>query len=1715
MKMLLRWCFAVSALVAAVGARLDAAPLRVFIRAGEKTHGPNQHDHPRFLADYTRLLRDRGAVAEGAMGFPTGAQLDNTDVLVIFAADGMKAEGADRVAFEKFLRRGGGLVVIHDGVVAGNSNEDADWAKKVQGGAWRWQGENKTQWHEGDVGLYFVDQDHPITRGISNFDWKDEVYNHLDMAPDVHVLATSFLDVFNIWPQLWTYEKTWDGGGAPYRCFVSIPGHEYTSFQAPQYRAILMRGIAWAGRRPNIDEFTAPEELASLRYPPGGPTPALEAVKHFNLHPEFNISLAADESVAEKIMSLDWDVKGRLWVVETPEYPGGRDINASDAPVKPWRTGKAGEYPVGGKEGRKPRDRVSILEDTNGDGVMDKKTVFADGLELPTSLVFYKDGVIVSQAPDILWVRDTDGDGKADKVEVLFTGWGTFDTHAVINNLRWGPDGWIYGTVGYTRGKVYSGDKKKFFGDIAAGVYRFRPDGSMLEQVAAGGCNTWGVDVAPDDEIFFSTATCGEPINHVVIPEPILARGNVGGMKAYLDIMEENKIYPPFQETRQPYVQIDWVGQWTAAAGATIYDGGAWPGKWEPGEQYSFFMSEATMHLFHHEFLSPKGPTYQGHKEEGRKETHFLTSADYWFRPIHSRVGPDGALYVVDFYNQIAVHNDTRGPAHGARNAATRPDRDHHFTRIYRVQHKEAKPLPPWSFDLNDPAGLASMLRHPNGWVRGTANRLFTENPSLIAAAGEDIVRLMLDHDAPPYSRAQSLWLYRTLARTEEVSFSAEAFEDLANDRSPVVRKTVLRISAEMAEQGNVRYRGVTDPDVPRQAAEQVFIERLRDSDDRVKMYALMGIGSLPPSRALADAVAAAWPGLKDRWLESAAVGAAWKDPVLFLQAAFAAKDPAFLAGYVPHLARLAANKADPALAARFVEAVAAQPAAIDGLKAAALGGFVANLPSGLKPPFDQTLSQALSALLGGERTADATLPLVARWDSDGSLAVAVKPAVARAEARLADASVSDDERGRLAGNLIGVRRLDASILPAVSGLLSGNAGSGLQRRVVDALGADSEGGLALVKGYSKLAPELLEPAFGHILKRTESASAFLDLLASKALTPRSLGPVRVHRLRTLPDLALAKRANELLDQLAGPEEKAKDEIIARLAPEVVKPGSVDNGHKLFTQNCAVCHIFKGEGRTLAPNLTGMGAHGPADLLVHIVDPNRQVEPNFVSVAIETKDGTTYEGVIGRENSGDLLLRDATGDHSIRKSEISSRVSTGRSLMPEGFEALGPDGLRDILAYLCADETRFRIIDLTRAFTANTGRGLYYATDHLDETVTFRRYGIQKAGGVPFDVVSPERVVANAIVLKGGDGFARTLPQEVEAKVGFAVRRLYVLGGVGGWAYPYGGDPLKGKPAARLTLHFAGGTTEDIVLHNGDEIADYIGENDVPGSRGLPNWVRRGQVRWFGKDVKGTGVIESITFASYDNEIAPTFFALTADLVGGSVEGAGAAPPAVGPADVTVPAGAALVVITGGDSSHDFRRWWGTADREYLDTIPGLKAAYTENINELVSAFPKTSVLMLSHNQVTPNPAVRRGIFQHLKDGKGLVILHASSWYSWNDWPEYNRDVVTGGAHGHDRLGEFEVRLTDVKSPITAGLPPSFKVTDELYHIEVDAGSPGRVVLATAKSPIDGREWPIVWTTRTEPGRVVCITLGHDGSTHNDPNYRLLLKNAVLWAAGR
>ncbi|MCB1129003.1 MAG: hypothetical protein KDM81_21065, partial [Verrucomicrobiae bacterium] len=333
---------------------------------------------------------------------------------------------------------------------------------------------------------------------------------------------------------------------------------------------------------------------------------------------------------------------------------------------------------------------------------------------------------------------------------------------------------------------------------------------------------------------------------------------------------------------------------------AMIYDGGAWPEKWR-GPSWSFFLHEPTVWLSHHEFLDPTGVSYQGRREANRRETHFLRSTDYWFKPIHSRVGPDGAMYLVDFYNQIAVHNDTRGPAHGARNAATRPDRNHTFTRLWRIQHREASPLPPFNLDPRQPGRLVEMLDHPNGWVRTTANRLLSEGPGLRAIAA---LNAKAERARTPYGRLQALWVLHNLDALDDNLLVAAA-----TDSDAVIRKTALRIAAE---------RDNSNAEAPLDLARERFL----DSNARVRLTALVAASTLRPTRGLADLIVEVWPALGDPHLETAALAVAAADPLLYLRAALAAKQPDLVLGLVPHLTRQIANQRDASAARNTVIAI-------------------------------------------------------------------------------------------------------------------------------------------------------------------------------------------------------------------------------------------------------------------------------------------------------------------------------------------------------------------------------------------------------------------------------------------------------------------------------------------------------------------------------------------------------------------------------------------------------------------------------------------------------------------------------------------------------------------------------------------------------------------------------------------------------------------------
>lgn len=1648
-------------------------PLRVFIHSGPKSHRLGAHEHPSFLKDWVQLLNERGAQASGGDDFPTQEQLGKTDVLIIHRNGGGNFKPEERALLDDYTKRGGGIVAIHAGTVS-DTPEGTAYYKQLIGGSWK---RPDTKFFEGPLNLYFTDRENPITKDMSNFEMDDEIYYDMDLSPDIQVLAAAYtpkpkgarkdsadsgkkVSVYDIQPQVWTLEQNPSKkiDSTTYRAFVCIPGHYYKNFSRPNFRALILRGIAWAGKRGDVNELCQPAELGdNLRYVEGGPTRPEKAAEKLEVHPEFNVSLVASEPLVNKVMNLDWDENGRLWVCETPEYPNGR----RKPNVERWK--ESGSWSQ--NTDRDPIDRISWLEDTNGDGLMDKKHVFADKLELVTSFCFYKNGVIACAAPDIWFLEDTTGKGVCDKRTKLYTGLGNGDTHAVINNLRWGLDGWVYATHGYSASsKIINGDGTRNFGGNSSGVVRFKPDGSAFEQFSSRQGNTWGLCMTWDGQCFFTQPTSGTVFFHVVLPEYVLAKGKIPGTNSWKGMISGQRTYPLMNWPEQAYVQIDQVGRFTAASGCAIYEGGAWPDKWN----YSYFTTEPTLNIVHHQFVEKDGVSYQTHKEPGREEIEFIRSKDLWFRPIETRVGPDGALYVVDFYNQAVIHNDTRGPQHGPASAAVRPDRDHYFSRIWKVQHKEAKKLQVPVLDKMDKAVLLAAIKtSPNAHVKLTASRLLAESSKPAEPKAISANNSQPNKTIPAGSNAFQLYL---------------------------TTRTQLQLGAP-------KY---TDYELEKfQKGYNEALASFLNSSDNWTRSAIVAAAAFQSHYSIDGGI---WICLKHP--ESSKLG--------------------------PLVSALASAKMLESGPAALVHICATAPSSADDLKKIILDGIAQQSKTALT--IDAAAADSLKKLLANPATAGATLPIVAKWDTNGVLADAMKSGLAKLNDTLADVKAPVANRINAARALVSAGG-DALqfVVPPLGGQ---DSPAELQSAIIQSLGETGRSEI-LVANYDRLKAELRSSAFDQILKRTEATQSLLVAISEGKIKAASLSPSDVARLRTHANKEIAKQANTVLDQLISPATKEKNTIIAKLTPEVGKPGNVANGKLLFTAACATCHKLGDIGKDVAPPLAGMGAHGPAELLVHVVDPNREVDPSFFQWNITKKNGDIFIGVIGSENRASLTLKNQAGDIEIRKDDIKTRENTNRSLMPEGFEALGAESLRDILAFICASETRFRIVELKNSCTADTRRGLFANEEAVNDTVHFSKFGNVTAQDVPWFIPDPAKSANgnNIIVLKGGSGkaFAQSFPQRVEIAMNTPAKQMHFLSGIAGWGYPATSELL---PALKVTMTHADGQSETIELKNGEAFADYNRVTDVPGSKLVEGVVSKGQLRRITLPVKNTTPITKLTLESYNNGVAPVVCAITADLDGSAGTPArnqnknGGEASKTNDADKSVrapvdavpmkwePGKTKVLIITGG-SSHDFKKWFADYDSEFLK-----KADFSVNATEdsatATAGLKNADVVIISTNKKDfDSPAYRNALMHFADSGKGIIMLHPGTWYGFEQWPELNAKIIGGGARGHDPIVKYTISVLKKDHPVMKDVPESFTVEDELYHInaepdKVPAGTaPIEVLAQTSQSKKYKAPHASVWVTKNDKARIVGIAIGHDERVHNLEAFKNILINAVKWTSGK
>lgn len=546
-----------------------------------------------------------------------------------------------------------------------------------------------------------VAPDNSIMAGFTPFETWDETYVHDLHQPDRTVLMER---VEGDHREPWTWTKTMGKG----RMFYTAYGHDERTWNNPGFHDLMERGILWAvGDRVKDlwSQLSFPKAVYTAKanipnYEKRDPAPLFQepfsqedSEKLLQVPPGFKAELFAQEPDVINPIAMAWDEKGRLWVVETVDYPNEVRSETGD-------------------------DRIKICEDTDGDGKADKFTVFAEGLNIPTSIVFARGGIIISMAPDFVFLKDTDGDDKADIRENIITGWGTSDTHAGPSNLTYGFDNQIWGTLGYSGfDGTIAGETHKF----GQGFYRFAPDASSFEYLTRTSNNTWGLGFSETFDVFGSTANNAHSW-HLAIPnryyegvEGLEPRGSkkIAGYYAF------HPITPNFR-------QVDVFGGFTAAAGHKLYTARAYP------QEYwnrIAFICEPTGNLLAQGILEKQGAGFQTH--DG---WNLLASADEWTSPVHAEVGPDGAVWVLDWYNFIIQHNPTPRPdrggyqaENGKGNAHINPLRDRAHGRIYRIVHEDAPDYSPIELSSDDPKGLVQALKSDNLFWRMTAQRLLVE----------------------------------------------------------------------------------------------------------------------------------------------------------------------------------------------------------------------------------------------------------------------------------------------------------------------------------------------------------------------------------------------------------------------------------------------------------------------------------------------------------------------------------------------------------------------------------------------------------------------------------------------------------------------------------------------------------------------------------------------------------------------------------------------------------------------------------------------------------------------------------------------------------------------------------------------------------------------------------------------------------------------------
>jgi putative membrane-bound dehydrogenase-like protein len=1261
--------------------------------------------------------------------------------------------------------------------------------------------------------------------------------------------------------------------------------------------------------KPSVDEklFTFIDVGAKIpNYTPGrqwgvqgapltemqNPLPAETSLQGYSVPQSFSMSLWAKESndnwpekqrtntklagLQGKPIAMNWDERGRLWVCETIDYPNE---------LQPTGQG---------------RDRIKICEDTDNDGQADKFTVFAENLSIPSTLVCYRGGVIVQDGRSTIYLKDTDGDDSADFKQELITGWAMGDTHGGVGNFQYGPDNWIWGMQGYNNSTpVINGEKQMGF---RQGFWRFKPKSGAADSTApayaidkaskrastdptdqfdkhtirieavefmrATNNNTWGLGFSEEGYVFGSTANnC--PSVHMPIPNRYYDRVSGWSPKTLEKISPDAKFKPIDDKIRQ----VDVHGGYTAAAGSAIYTARNYPSPWWNRIQ---MVCEPTGHLVGSFVLYKDGA---GYKSNNTFNT--VASIDDWAAPIMSEVGPDGNVWVLDWYNYIIQHNPTPNGFKTGKGAAYESDlRDKRFARVYRLMYQAGAGSKAASTtrDLSKAgaAELVAALKDQNFYWRRTSQRLLVEknasDDATLAALVALVDNIEMDDIGLNPSAMHAIW----------------TLSGLANSGSDAAREALHVACAKGFKHPSspVRNAAVTSCQ-PSQIQQAIELNLQQDTDPRVKLSLLLRIadgnsnnafsGNLLSSWMLNDASIASDEILLDAWTAAAST-----NPIPTLITLVNSKDAPSDSRFSTRISVLAEHIARSHPTAEKINPwMELDPKS--KLTVAAWEGLSRGWPKDLTI----TLSDEAQKKFRDRFLADSTsieckaaaLSVADKWSIRG-----LEQSVASIQQSLfgiaLDTASDSDKRLNAWEQAIRLAPTSVRILDATSKFFTPQLSPELGSKAMDALQSAKVDGLAsqLLNARRKLGPSLANHVLRLLLNRAETTKLLLDAIEQGQIQFSDLQLDQRQAILNHPDRAIATRAGELMKARGAMVTSNRQALVDEWMPVTEAKGDLENGLAMYKKHCAQCHKHGELGVAIGPNLTGMAVHPKPEILMNILDPSRSVESNFRTYQVLTNDGIVITGMLAGESANSIRIINTQGkDEQVLRADIDEMNASVKSLMPEGFEAsISKKEMADLLGFL-NNRGRYTPLTLSTAATLSGAKGLPGFRGGPGDKFEFKSYGTIEVDGVPFEVQDPqEGRVANIIALQSANGRGpATLPSSATLACSGNVKTIHLLAALATFGPP---NAISNAPVASVVVrcNFEDGTKEEHELLNGKHLATYREKVDVPESKFALD-ANGKQIRYVKVQLTSDKALKNIEFVKGADMSFPLIFAATVE----------------------------------------------------------------------------------------------------------------------------------------------------------------------------------------------------------------------------------------------